>query len=69
MIEELLTRVYGSEDEDPRRSFAHSLFMDRLESTTQDLTKALLTASDREPESISTLLRDSVAREITERKR
>jgi len=64
MIDDLLTTVYGSEDPDPKRRFAYAAFMDRLESTTQDLTKALLTASDRKPETVSRRLREAVAREI-----
>ena len=66
MIEDLLNAVYGSDEKDPKRDFVYSLFMDRLESTTQDLTKALFAASNRKTESISKLLRDSVAREIAE---
>lgn len=45
MIEELIDLVYGTDEEDPRREFARSRFMDTLESTTEDLTKALLAAS------------------------
>jgi hypothetical protein len=66
MLEDLLDSVYGSEEGDPKRAFARSVFMDRLESTTQDLTKALFAASDRKTEAVSGLLRDSVAREIGE---
>jgi len=45
MIEELINLVYGTDEEDPRREFAWSRFMEALESTTEDLTKALLAAS------------------------
>ena len=45
MIEELINLVYGKDGDDPRREFAWSRFMEALESTTEDLTKALLAAS------------------------
>ncbi len=45
MIEELINLVYGTDAEDPRREFAWSRFMEALESTTEDLTKALMAAS------------------------
>lgn len=64
LIEELLTSVYGDDDEDPKRGLAHGMFMDRLESTTQDLTRALLSAGGAEFERLSRSLRDAVDREI-----
>ena len=45
MIEELINLVYGTDEGEPRREFAWSRFMEALESTTEDLTKALLAAS------------------------
>jgi hypothetical protein len=40
--------------------------MDRLESTTQDLTRALLAAGNRKAEAVSRLLRDSIALEFAD---
>jgi hypothetical protein len=45
MIEELINCFYGSAEEDSKRRFAYSTFMEILESTTEDLTKALMDAS------------------------
>ena len=45
MIEELMNCFYGKDAADSKRSFAHSTFMEILESTTEDLTKALMDAS------------------------
>jgi len=39
MIETLLNCVYGESEEDPKRSFAYTQFMELLEVTTQDLAK------------------------------
>ena len=47
MIEDLLAAVYGSDEGDPKRSFAEAQFMRALESTVEDLTKSLLAASGR----------------------
>jgi len=48
MIENLLTSLYGSDENDPKRIFAYGQFMGVLEVTTQDLTKALISASGEE---------------------
>lgn len=50
MIENLLSSLYGSDESDPKRKFAYGQFMGVLESTTQDLTKALLSATGEERE-------------------
>jgi hypothetical protein len=47
MLEDLLSAVYGDADDDPRRDFAHGQFMDNLETTTQGVTRALLTLAGR----------------------
>jgi len=39
MIETLLHCVYGENEDDPKRSFAYTQFMELLEVTTQDLAK------------------------------
>jgi len=64
MIEELLTAVYGGDENDPKRSFAYGQFMDRLESATQDLTKALLTAGGGKLRLLSKPLRDAIDQEV-----
>lgn len=40
MIERLLNGLYGTDEDDPKRGFVYEEFMLKLESTTQDLTKA-----------------------------
>jgi hypothetical protein len=46
MIEHALGILYGDDDDDSRKRFATGAFMLELESTVEDLTKALLTAHD-----------------------
>ena len=45
MLVELLDAVFGTDAEEPRRAFAETRFMGLLESTTEDLAKALLAAA------------------------
>lgn len=45
MIEESLNALFGEEDSEGKRVFAQGQFMRELESTTQDLARALLDAS------------------------
>lgn len=45
MMEDLLVSLYGEDEKDPRRRFAYAQFMDRLETTTQDLTRSFLALS------------------------
>lgn len=47
MLEQLLDAVFGADVDDPKRAFARAQFMQLLESTTEDLAKALLAASGR----------------------
>lgn len=42
MIENLLHCVYGTDENDPKFSFAYSQFMETLEITVQDLTKGFI---------------------------
>ena len=42
MLESLLTSVFGSDSQDPKYMFAYAQFMDALEPTVEDLTKAYL---------------------------
>jgi len=49
MLEKLLFSVFGNDRKDPKQTFAYNQFMEMLESTTEDLTKALLTASGSKP--------------------
>jgi len=44
MLEDLLSIVYGENEKNPKREFAITQFMIRLESTVEDLTKGYLTA-------------------------
>jgi hypothetical protein len=64
MLVELLDAVFGTDAAEPRRAFAETRFMTLLESTTEDLAKALLAASGR-PDNLSfERLRDEVEREV-----
>ena len=45
MLSELLDVVFGTDRAEPRREFAETQFMRLLESTTEDIAKALLAAS------------------------
>lgn len=45
MLVQLLDAVFGADADDPKRTFAETQFMQLLEQTTEDLTKALLAAS------------------------
>lgn len=40
MIESLVYSVFGKDESDPKFEFAHTQFMQELESTVEDLTKA-----------------------------
>lgn len=63
-IEDLLDSLYGDDEEDPRRKFAYAQFMDRLESTTQDFTKALLALAGNREIMLTPSLRQAVEREL-----
>jgi len=64
MLVQLLDAVFGSDAAEPRREFAETSFMTLLESTTEDLAKALLAASgNRAPPSFGRL-REEVEREV-----
>jgi len=45
MLVQLLGAVFGTDASDPKRAFAETQFMTLLESTTEDIAKALLAAS------------------------
>lgn len=63
MLADLLEAVYGPGEGDPKRCFAEAQFMRALESTTEDLAKALLTAAGRDDELSFGRLRAEVDRE------
>jgi len=48
MIEANIDIIFGSDSSDPKKQFAINTFFIELESTVENLTKALLTASGRE---------------------
>ena len=64
MLVELLDAVFGTDADEPRRAFAETRFMTLLESTTEDLAKALLAASGNPAPLSFGRLRDEVEREI-----
>jgi hypothetical protein len=64
MLVQLLDAVYGGDANDPKRAFAETQFMQLLESTTEDLAKALLAASGSTAPLTFERLRDEVEREI-----
>ncbi len=45
LLEETINILFGPDDSDPKKEFAMNMFFLELESTVEDLTKALLTAS------------------------
>ncbi|MCU0611624.1 MAG: M48 family metallopeptidase [Candidatus Eisenbacteria bacterium] len=45
LVEELLELLYDQSGNEPQKAFAHGRFMDVLEPTVEDLTKALLAAA------------------------
>jgi len=64
MLVELLDAVFGTDAEEPRRAFAEGRFMTLLESTTEDLAKALLAASGSPARLSFGRLGDQVEREV-----
>jgi hypothetical protein len=64
MLAQLLDAVFGTDADDPRREFAETQFMALLESTTEDLAKALLAASASAAPLSFGRLREEVEREI-----
>jgi hypothetical protein len=64
MLVELLDTVFGTDTAEPRRAFAETRFMTLLESTTEDLAKALLAASGSPNRLSFGRLDDEVKREI-----
>jgi hypothetical protein len=64
MLVELLDAVFGTDTDEPRRAFAETRFMTLLESTTEDLAKALLAASGNAAPLSFGRLRDEVDREV-----
>ena len=64
MIEGLLSGLYGQDEQDPKRVFAYDQFMGVLETTTQDLTKALLSATGEERKLLSNRVNREVAIEL-----
>jgi hypothetical protein len=64
MLVQLLDAVYGANADEPRRAFAETQFMTLLESTTEDLAKALLAASGSPTPLTFERLRAEVEREI-----
>ncbi len=64
MLEELLDAVFGTDADEPRRAFAETRFMTLLESTTEDLAKALLAANGSPAPLSFGRLREEVEREV-----
>ena len=64
MLEDLLSALYGSDEDDPKKGFAYTQFMEILESTTQDLTKSLLITTGRKPTLSLTRLHEAVDHEL-----
>jgi hypothetical protein len=64
MLAQLLDAVFGTDADDPKREFAETQFMALLESTTEDLAKALLAASASAAPLSFGRLREEVEREI-----
>jgi hypothetical protein len=63
MLVQLLDAVFGADASDPKRAFAETQFMQLLESTTEDLAKALLAAAGSTAPLTFARLEPEVARE------
>ena len=64
MLSELVDAVFGTDPAEPRREFAETQFMRLLESTTEDIAKALLAASGSPNRLSFGRLEAEVAREV-----
>lgn len=64
LIEESLDALFGGDRKDSKRHLIQGLFMLELETTVQDLTRALLTASGYKGDYLFHRLRKDVASEI-----
>lgn len=64
MTEALINSVYGTDEKDPKREFAHGQFMKTLEATVEDLTKGYLAACGAEEELSFGRIREEVEKEI-----
>ena len=64
MIEESLNALFDEEDSEGKRYFAQGQFMEELETTTQDLTKALLGAGGFEGDYLFNRVRKQIEKEI-----
>jgi hypothetical protein len=65
MLVQLLDAVFGADADDAKREFAETQFMTLLESTTEDLAKAILAASGSPTPLSFERLRAQVEREIS----
>jgi len=66
MIEDLLLSLYGPDESDPKKVFAYGQFMEVLEVTTQDLTKALISATGDKREMLFARVERQVKEELCE---
>lgn len=64
MIEESLNALFGKEDSEGKRVFGQGQFMNELETTVQDLTRALLEASGFEGDYLFNRVQKQIDREI-----
>jgi hypothetical protein len=64
MLVGLLDAVFGADSADPKREFAETQFMVLLESTTEDLAKALLASSGSNASPMFGRLESEVEREV-----
>lgn len=64
MLVELLDTVFGADAAEPRRAFAETRFMTLLESTVEDIAKAILAAGGSSAPLSFERLREEVEREV-----
>ena len=64
MIEESLSALFDENDSEGKRYFAQGMFMNELEETTQDLTRALMDASGFEGDYLFNRVQKQVDEEI-----
>ncbi len=69
MIEELIQSIYGTNENDPKYSFAYGYFMTTLESTVEDLTKGYLKTGGENKALSYGRIEKKVVEEVTKNKK
>ncbi|MFO7810918.1 MAG: hypothetical protein R6V47_06065 [Candidatus Delongbacteria bacterium] len=64
LTESLINNLYGEDESDPRREVIYTEFMKKLESTTQEITKALVTLGAENKETGFSYVQKEVEQEL-----